>query len=189
MAASSSMLELGTKLPDFLLMDVVTRQRVSSDGLVGSIAVVAFICNHCPYVKYIQRELAAFGQFAVREAVKMVAISSNDSEAYPDDAPARMAEEAARASYSFPYLFDEEQRVAQAFHAVCTPEFYVYDRDGLLAYRGRFDGATPKTAHPPTGSDLRAAVSALLAGQRPNPDQKPSIGCSIKWKPDNEPQY
>jgi peroxiredoxin len=182
MAASSTMLELGTPLPSFSLPDTVNGRLVSSSTLEGSVAVVAFICNHCPYVKYIRSELAAFGRQCETDGVKLVAISSNDARSYPEDAPERMAEEARSAGYPFPYLFDEAQSVARAFGAVCTPEFYVFDRQGSLAYRGRFDEATPKSGAAPTGKDVRSAVAALLAGNSPSSDQKPSIGCSIKWK-------
>ena len=187
MAAYSSMLELGTELPDFSLPDVVTGTDVASSSLLGSISVVAFICNHCPYVKHIQAELARFGAECSSQGVKMVAISSNDSAAYPDDGPERMAEEARRAGYAFPYLFDEEQSVALAFRAACTPEFYVFDRKGSLAYRGRFDAASPKSGAAPSGNELRAAVQALQRGERPSAEQQPSVGCSIKWKPGRQP--
>ena len=187
MAAYSTMLELGTELPRFSLPDVVTKSTVSSSSLLGSISVVAFICNHCPYVKHIQAELSRFGEECANGDVKMVAISSNDVTAYPDDAPGPMAEEARRAGYTFPYLFDEDQSVAQAFRAACTPEFYVFDTKGLLAYRGRFDGASPKSSTPPSGDELRGAVQSLKRGERPSADQRPSVGCSIKWKAGREP--
>ena len=189
MAAYSTMLELGTELPGFSLPDVVSGNTVSSSSLRGSISVVAFICNHCPYVKHIQVELARFGAECTSQGVKLLAISSNDAAAYPDDAPERMAEEARRAGYAFPYLFDEEQSVALAFRAACTPEFYVFDQKGLLAYRGRFDAASPKSSTPPSGDELRAAVQSLQRGQRPSAEQQPSVGCSIKWKAGKVPVY
>lgn len=182
MAASSTMLELGTLLPAFSLPDTTSGKTISSSTLAGSIGIVAFICNHCPYVKHIRSALAAFGRECEQKGVELLAISSNDPVAYPEDSPERMAEEARSAGYTFPYLFDEDQSVARAFNAACTPEFYVFDRNGKLAYRGRFDEATPKSTATPTGRELRAAVDALLAGRAPSPDQKPSIGCSIKWK-------
>jgi hypothetical protein len=160
----------------------VSGKVVSSSSLAGSVAAVAFICNHCPYVKYIQEELARFGNECHEQGVKLVAISSNDPAAYPEDGPERMAEEARRAGYAFPYLFDAEQSVARAFRAACTPEFYVFDASGKLAYRGRFDDASPKSKAAPTGKELRAAVAALRAGRKPSEDQHPSIGCSIKWR-------
>jgi peroxiredoxin len=187
MAAYSTMLELGTELPRFSLPDALSGSIVSSSSLLGSISVVAFICNHCPYVLHIQAELARFGTECEGLGVKLVAISSNDSAAYPADAPDRMAEEARRAGYEFPYLFDEDQSVALAFRAACTPEFYVFDAQGSLAYRGRFDAASPKSSSPPSGDELRAAVQALKRGQLPSDEQRPSVGCSIKWKPGREP--
>jgi peroxiredoxin len=183
------MLELGTELPRFSLPDAVTQSTVSSSSLLGSISVVAFICNHCPYVKHIQAELSRFGKECANGGVKLLAISSNDVTAYPDDAPEAMAEEARRAGYVFPYLFDEDQSVARAFRAACTPEFYVFDAKGLLAYRGRFDGASPKSSTPPSGDELRAAVESLKRGERPSADQRPSVGCSIKWKAGREPVF
>jgi thiol-disulfide isomerase/thioredoxin len=189
MAVSSSMLELGTPLPRFSLPDTVSGRLFDSESLLGSVAVVAFLCNHCPYVKHIQGELAAFGRHAAGLGVKMVAVSSNDPTTHPEDGPEAMAEEARRAGYAFPYLYDEAQDVAKKFRAMCTPEFYVFDRAGTLAYRGRFDGATPRNGVSPTGAELRAAVDALVRGASPSADQKPSIGCSIKWRAGNAPAY
>jgi hypothetical protein len=183
MAASSTMLALGTCLPTFSLPDAGTQgTHVSSESLLGSVAVVAFICNHCPYVIHVQRELVAFGHHAAAGGAKMVAVSSNDATAYPEDGPEKMSEEARRAGYPFPYLYDESQSVARAFRAACTPEIYVFDAQGLLRYRGRLDDSTPRNGRPVTGKDARAAVDALLAGRVPSEDQQPSIGCSIKWK-------
>jgi peroxiredoxin len=182
MAVPSSMLPLGTKLPDFRLRDTVSGRIVLSEELGGRPLVVAFICNHCPYVKHIRGGLADFGRYVAERGVAFVAISSNDPVAYPDDAPDKMAAEAKAAGYVFPYLFDETQEVARAFNAACTPEFYVFDAAGKLAYRGQFDEARPKNDAPVTGADVRAAVDALLAGGTPSPDQKPSIGCGIKWR-------
>jgi peroxiredoxin len=187
MAVSSSMLELGTPLPAFSLPDTVSGRRVSSSELAGKASVVMFICNHCPYVKRIRQGLAEFGRYCAERGVPVVAVSSNDPGTYPDDAPDKMALEAKDAGYGFPYVFDESQEVAKAFRAVCTPEFYVFDAAGKLAYRGRFDDANPKNDAPVTGRDARAAVDALLSGARPGAEQRPSIGCSIKWKPGNEP--
>jgi peroxiredoxin len=187
MAVSSSMLELGTPLPVFSLPDTVSGRTVSSSELSGKPSVVTFICNHCPYVKRIQQGLADFGRYCAERGVPVVAISSNDPGTYPDDAPEKMALEAESARYSFPYLFDESQAVAKAFRAACTPEFYVFDANGKLAYRGRFDEASPKNDVAVTGRDTRAAVDALLAGKSPSTEQHPSIGCSIKWKPGNTP--
>ncbi len=178
----SNMRELGTPIPSFNLPDTVSGKLVSSDSLLGKPAVVIFICNHCPYVKHIRDGLAAFGRFCQERGAAMVAISSNDAVAYPDDSPEAMAVEAKQAGYVFPYLFDETQAVARAFDAACTPDLYIYDAQGKLAYRGQFDDSRPKTDIPVTGKDARAAIEALLAGSRPTPEQQPSIGCNIKWK-------
>jgi len=183
-AASSSMLPLGTTMPSFTLPDTVSGRAVSSQSLAGKPSVVIFICNHCPYVKHIRGALADFGRaYAGRAGV--VAISANDPVTYPDDSPQAMAREAADAGYTFPYLFDGTQAVAKAFHAVCTPDLYIFDAAGKLAYRGQFDDSRPKNGVAATGKDARAAVDALLAGQAPPATQVPSIGCSIKWRAEN----
>jgi peroxiredoxin len=179
---SSEMLPLGTPMPEFRLPDTVSGRTVSSAECVGRVAVVSFICNHCPFVKHIRGGLAAFGRWCEERDVPLIAISSNDAQRYPADAPPAMQEEARSAGYVFPYVFDESQDVAKAFHAVCTPEFYVFDRDGALAYRGQFDDSRPKNDLPVTGNDVKEAVVALLEGRRPKAEQKPSVGCSIKWK-------
>jgi peroxiredoxin len=176
------MRELGTPMPSFNLPDTVSGNLVSSDSLLGKPSAVIFICNHCPYVKHIRAGLAAFGRFCQENGAGLVAISSNDAVAYPDDSPEKMTQEAKDAGYVFPYLFDESQAVARAFDAACTPDLYIYDAQGKLAYRGQFDDARPKTDTPVTGKDARAAIEALLAGRAPSADQKPSIGCNIKWK-------
>jgi thiol-disulfide isomerase/thioredoxin len=178
------MLPLGTQLPPFVLPDATspTRATVSSSSLAGRVSVVAILCNHCPYVKHVAKQLAAFGEECRLKGVPIVAVSSNDVDEYPDDSPEKMAEEARRVGYTFPYLYDESQDVARAFRAACTPEFYVFDAQGKLAYRGRMDESTPRSNVPPSGKELRAAVDALLAGKQPSSDQKASIGCSIKWK-------
>ena len=186
MAASSSMLPLGTAMPAFTLSDTVSGGAVSSQTLAGKPSVVIFICNHCPYVKHIRSALADFGR-AYAGRVGMVAINANDPVTYPDDAPQAMAREAADAGYTFPYLFDESQAVAKAFHAVCTPDLYIFDAAGKLAYRGQFDDSRPKNGVAATGSDARAATDALLAGKSPSANQIASIGCSIKWRPGNDP--
>jgi peroxiredoxin len=169
-------------MPSFDLPDTTTGNRVSSESLRGKPAVVMFICNHCPYVKHIRQGLAAFGRLCQEQGVGMVAISSNDVAQYPDDGPEAMAKEAKESGYVFPYLFDESQEVARAFDAACTPDLYIYDARGLLAYRGQFDERRPKSSLPVTGQDARAAGEALLAGRSPATDQKPSIGCNIKWE-------
>ena len=188
MAVPSTMLPLGTQLPQFSLPDVVEGRVVSSADLRGPL-VVAIICNHCPYVRHIFPALVEFGAECKAKGVPLVAISSNDVVTYPQDGPEAMANEARQQGFSFPYLYDESQGVARAFHAACTPEFYVFDKAGKLAYRGQFDDSRPNSGKPVTGSDVRAAVDALLAGKTPNPDQRPSIGCSIKWKAGNAPDY
>src|SRR3954471_5419869 len=181
MAVQSSMLPLGTPMPPFSLPDAVSGRVVSSSELDGKPSVVIFICNHCPYVQHIRGGLAELGRFCQERGVGMVAISSNDVATYPADSPDMMKREAAGAGYLFPYLFDESQAVARAFRAVCTPDLYIFDAAGKLAYRGQFDDSRPKSATPVTGRDARGAVEALLAGRMPAPDQKASIGCSIKW--------
>jgi peroxiredoxin len=182
MAVPSNMRELGTLMPSFDLPDTVSGKRVSSDSLSGKPAVVLFICNHCPYVKHIRQGLADFGRMCRERGVGMVAISSNDVAQYPEDGPEAMALEAKQSGYVFPYLFDASQEVARAFDAACTPDLYIYDASGLLAYRGQFDDSRPKNNAPVDGKDARAAVEALLAGAPPSSDQRPSIGCNIKWK-------
>jgi peroxiredoxin len=186
-ATPSRMVALGTQMPSFSLPDAVTGKVVSSSSLAGKVSVVIFICNHCPYVKHIRKGLADFGRSCAELDVPMVAISANDIASYPEDAPPAMAVEAAQAGYVFPYLFDESQAVARAFDARCTPDLFIFDRDGKLAYRGQFDDARPQSPVPVTGRDARAAVEALLAGGRPSASQKASLGCSIKWRPGKEP--
>jgi peroxiredoxin len=186
-ATPSQMVSLGTPMPRFSLPDTVSGRTVDSASLAGRPSVVIFICNHCPYVKHIRAGLADFGRFCSEHNVPMVAISPNDVATYPQDGPAEMAAEAKASGYVFPYLYDETQAVARAFDARCTPDLFIFDADGKLAYRGQFDDARPGNAVPVTGRDARAAVAALLAGQWPSPQQKASIGCSIKWKPGNQP--
>jgi peroxiredoxin len=182
MATPSNTQRLGSALPSFSLPDTVSGKLVSSTELLGKPAVVIFICNHCPYVKHIRQGLAAFGRMCSERGVGMLAISSNDTVAYPDDGPEAMAIEAQRAGYTFPYLFDESQAVARAFDAACTPDLYVYDAQGKLAYHGQFDDSRPKNDAPVSGKDARAAIDALLGGVMPSLEQPPSIGCNIKWK-------
>ncbi|MFO7179336.1 MAG: thioredoxin family protein [Pseudomonadota bacterium] len=184
----STMVPLGTPMPEFSLPDVVSGRTVTSQELAGRPSVVIFICNHCPFVKHIRTELARFGEFCQDRGVGMVAISSNDVTTYPEDGPEQMAREAREAGYVFPYLFDESQAVARAFRAACTPDLYIFDSEGKLAYHGQFDDSRPGNDVPVTGQDARAAVAALLLGGRPSAEQKPSIGCNIKWKPGNEPE-
>lgn len=186
----STMLELGTPLPAFELLDPVTGNSLSDQELRSRRAtVVMFICNHCPYVQRIRDGIAKFGHDYASSEVGIVAISSNDSTAYPDDSPDKMKEEVERFGYSFPYLFDEDQSVAKAFRAACTPEFYVFDGNHQLAYRGQFDSARPGNDTPSTGEDVRAALDAILSQTPVSADQTPSLGCNIKWKAGNAPDY
>jgi peroxiredoxin len=176
------MLALGTKMPEFSLPDTVSGKLVASSTLLGKPSVVFFICNHCPFVKHIRSGIADFGRFCQERGAAMVCVSSNDATAYPADAPPAMAIEAKEAGYVFPYLYDESQEVARAFDAACTPDLYIFDAHGKLAYRGQFDAARPQNDVPVTGADARAAILALLAGKSPSAEQIPSIGCNIKWK-------
>jgi len=150
---------------------------------------VIFMCNHCPYVVHVAEGLARLAAEYQRRGVAVVGINSNDVSAYPDDAPERMAEEVKRRGYTFPYLYDESQAAAKAYRAACTPDFYVFDRGRKLVYRGQMDSSRPNSGLPVTGVDLRAALDAVLAGQPVSAAQKPSLGCNIKWKPGNEPEY
>lgn len=175
------MLPLGTPLPAFSLPEC-EGGTVNSAELAPKPLLVAFICNHCPYVKHIKPELVRLGNDLSAQGVAMVAISSNDSLAYPDDAPAKMAEDKRRLGYPFPYLFDETQSVARAFNAACTPEFYLFDANRRLVYRGQLDDSRPGNQVPVTGRDVRDAVTALLTGRPVSERQIPSIGCNIKWK-------
>ena len=183
----STMLPLETELPAFSLPDTTRDRVVSSAQYSGRPLVVAFICNHCPFVKHIRSELARFGRYCDEHGVGMVAISSNDVVGYPDDSPPNMAKEAREAGYTFPYLYDESQSVARAFHAACTPDFYLFDAAGRLAYRGQFDDSRPGNGVQVSGRDLQGAVDALLSGSRPSAEQKASIGCNIKWKSGSAP--
>jgi peroxiredoxin len=183
------MLPVGTPLPAFRLPDPSGRV-VASDDFAGAPALLVMIlCNHCPYVKHVADGVARFARDYAAKGLAMVATNANDVAKYPADAPAKMAEEAEQRGYGFPYLYDESQAVAKAFRAACTPEFYLFDRERRLAYRGRFDASSPGNAVPVTGGELRAAADAVLAGRPAPADQKPSVGCNVKWKPGNEPDY
>jgi peroxiredoxin len=185
----STMLPLGTAAPDFRLPDTTGKIVSLADFRDKPALVVLFICNHCPYVKHIRSELAQLGRNYIPRGVAMVAISSNDADHYPDDSPAKMAEEAKAAGYTFPYLYDESQAVAKAYHAACTPDIYLFDGARKLVYRGQLDGSRPGNGVPVTGKDLRAALDAVLACRPVSAGQTPSVGCNIKWKPGNEPDY
>ncbi len=189
-AVESTMLELGTPAPRFTLPDVTSGDQISLSDLRGRTALlVMFVCNHCPYVKHVREQLARLGKDYQDKGLGIVAISSNDTAKYPDDSPEKMKEEAAAAGYTFPYLYDETQETAKAYTAACTPDFFLFDAEHKLVYRGQLDDSRPKNGLPVTGKDLRQAIDAVLAGKKPSADQKPSIGCNIKWKPGNEPAY
>ena len=179
----STMLELGTQAPDFELHDTISDKTLSLGPLKSDRAtVVMFICNHCPFVKHIQEELVIVANEYQDQGIQFIGISSNDAASYPEDGPDKMKEVATNFGYSFPYLFDETQEVAKAYKAACTPDFYIFDKDLACVYRGRFDDSTPGNDIPVTGKDLRAALDALLSETPVDSDQKPSIGCNIKWK-------
>jgi peroxiredoxin len=183
------MLPLGTPAPDFQLPDFDGRLFSLKDFGGAKALVVVFMCNHCPYVKHVAPELARVAKDYQVQGVSFVGISSNDATAYPDDSPAMMKAEAAKQGYNFPYLYDATQEVAKAYRAACTPDFFVFDSDHRLVYRGQLDDSRPKTDRPLTGKDLREALNCVLAGQPVSTQQKPSIGCNIKWLPQHEPDY
>lgn len=185
----STMLPLGTKAPDFTLVNV-DGSSVSLSQFSGAPAlVVVFMCNHCPFVKHLADALAQFGHECQSLGVAVVGISSNEVSSFPADSPEQMVHEAELRGYPFPYLYDETQEVAMAYRAACTPDFYVFDKDLKLAYRGQFDSSRPHSDIPVTGEDLRRAVSAIIAGQPAPEPQIPSLGCNIKWKTGSEPDY
>ncbi|MCX6928653.1 MAG: thioredoxin family protein [Verrucomicrobia bacterium] len=188
-AVNSTMLPLGTSAPDFRLPDPTGKVVALADFKDAPALLVVFMCNHCPYVKHIRDGLAKLARDYQPHGVAVVGINSNDVANYPADSPAKMAAEAASAGYIFPYLHDETQAVAKAYRAACTPDFYHFDRDQRLVYRGQFDDSRPGNGVPVTGKDVRAALDAVLAGMPAPLKQKPSMGCNIKWKPGNEPDY
>lgn len=179
----SNMLPLGTKAPEFSLTDTVTDKSVNLQALKGDQGtVIMFICNHCPFVKHVNPEIVKLAKEYQDKGIGFIAISSNDVENYPQDAPDLMKENAKEMGYTFPYLYDETQDVAQAYRAACTPDFYLFDDHLKLVYRGQLDDSRPGNGLPLTGNDLRNALDALLSGEEIDQDQKPSIGCNIKWK-------
>lgn len=179
----SNMMPLGTQAPDFQLPDTVSGQTVGLHDLKSDQAtVIMFICNHCPFVKHINAGLVALARDYQPKGVAFIAISANDVENYPQDGPEKMKETAQAEGYSFPYLYDETQAVAKAYDAACTPDFFIFDGDLQCAYRGQLDDSRPDSGIPVTGSNIRAALDAMLAGQPVSADQKPSLGCNIKWK-------
>ncbi len=180
---STMMLELGTEAPEFALPDAISGKTVRRDDLRGQQGLlVMFLCAHCPYVKHIEKELGRLSADYQGKPIAMVAISSNDAEAYPADNPAGLKKQAETHGFRFPYLYDETQAVAKAYKAACTPDFFLFDREMRLVYRGEFDRSRPGNGVAVTGEDLRAALDAVLAGRPPLADQRPSIGCNIKWK-------
>jgi len=185
----STMLPLGTPAPHFALPDATGKIMHYSDFDEERGLLVMFICNHCPYVKLLRKELARLGRMFQDQCISVVAIMPNDIDNYPDDSPAKMMDEIIEQGYSFPYLYDPTQEVAKAYRAACTPDFFLFDGSRHLYYRGQFDSARPGNGIEPSGDDLKNAVDRLLAGDPPPEDQKPSLGCNIKWKPGNAPAY
>jgi peroxiredoxin len=185
----STMLALGTSAPDFDLPDFDGRHHTLDDFAASRALLVAFICNHCPFVKHMRAEFAAFAREYAARGLAVVAIVSNDLDVYPQDGPDAMREEARSLGYVFPYLVDADQQTAKAYRAACTPDFFLFDASRHLVYRGQFDDSRPGSDRPVTGADLRLAVDAVLAGKPMDADQRPSLGCNIKWKPGNEPDY
>jgi peroxiredoxin len=184
------MLPLGTQAPDFQLPDTVSGETISLDTFADKQALlVAFICRHCPFVQHVKGELAQLGKDYADAELGIVAISANDADNYPDDAPEKLAEMAQELDFNFPLCYDESQETAKTYTAACTPDFFLFDGDRKLVYRGQLDDSRPSSDQPVTGKDLRAAIDAVLASQPVSSEQKPSMGCNIKWKPGNEPPY
>jgi peroxiredoxin len=186
----STMLELGTSAPDFQLPDVVSGATISLATFIEQPALlVMFICRHCPFVKHVQQELAQLGRDYQSQGLGIVAISANNAQRHPEDAPEHLKAMATELGFTFPFCYDESQAVAKAYTAACTPDFFLFDGDRRLVYRGQLDDSRPSNGLPVTGQDLRQAIGAVLEGQPLPTDQKPSIGCNIKWKTGNEPDY
>ncbi len=185
----STMLELGTVAPDFTLVDPLGKPFHLGDQQIDNGLLVIFMCNHCPYVIHIREKLVDKVRQFQDAGITVVAINSNDYTTHADDNPERMAQDAEEFGYTFPYLVDEDQKVAQLYQAACTPDLYLFDKDKKLVYRGQFDSARPGNKTPITGEDLSAAVDQMLAGRKIEVIQQPSMGCNIKWKPGNEPSY
>jgi len=185
----STMLKLGTSAPYFRLPDTEGRLISLEDFKGAKALLVIFMCNHCPYVKHIRPGLVEFAQKYQSKGLAVVGINANDAAKYPDDSPEKMVDEVATAGYTFPYLYDETQVAAKAYRAACTPDFFLFDKNRKLVYRGQFDDSRPGNNIPVTGKDMREAVDALLAGKAINPAQSPSIGCNIKWRAGNAPDY
>jgi peroxiredoxin len=188
-ATPSTMLPLGTRAPFFRLPDTDGREVSLDDFELATALLIIFLCNHCPYVKHVRRGLVDLVRDLQARGVAVVGINANDVASHPEDSPAQMAREAKEVGYTFPYLHDESQEVAKAYGAACTPDFFLFDAQHQLVYRGQMDDSRPGNGLPVTGADLRAAANALLEGRPVPGDQKPSIGCNIKWRPGNEPEY
>lgn len=189
MGVSSTMLELGTAAPDFSLPDTTGKLVSLADYKQAPAALVVFMCNHCPYVKHIAHAFAEFARNYQAKGVAIIGINANDVSTHPDDSPEKMAEEAKKIGYTFPYLYDETQEIAKSYRAACTPDFFLFNKDRKLVYRGQFDGSRPGNNVPVTGQDLRAALDAVLQDQPVPAEQKASMGCNVKWKAGNEPDY
>lgn len=190
MPTPSTMMPLSTTAPDFALPDVTTGDIVRLADFENATALlVIFMSNHCPYVRHVADHLARLGTDYAESDVAIVAVTSNDVDNYPDDSPAATADEVKRRGYVFPYLYDEDQQVARAYTAACTPDFFLFGPDRTLLYRGRLDASRPKSDDPVTGAELRTAIEAVRAGEPVTQEQHPSMGCNIKWKPGNEPDY
>ncbi|MDJ0597567.1 MAG: thioredoxin family protein [Crocosphaera sp.] len=186
----STMLPLGTKAPDFSLEDVVSGEKISLNTFTEKKALlVMFICVHCPFVKHLQTAIAALGKEYVDKGLGIIAISANDITTHPDDAPNKMKEMAETLGFNFPFCYDETQEVAKAYTAACTPDFFLFNSENTLVYRGQFDDSRPGNDVPVTGKDLKAAIEEVLLDREVDTQQKPSIGCNIKWKAGNEPPY
>jgi peroxiredoxin len=188
-ATPSTMLDLGTTLPPFRLRDINGKAVTSNDFGGSRGLLVAFICPHCPYVRHVRAEFARVAKEIQDRGISVIAINSNDATAFPDDSPDGMRKEASEVGYTFQYLVDDTQEVAKSFRAACTPDFFLFDSQRRLVYRGQFDDSRPKSEVPVTGKDVKAAVDALLAGTPIPADQRPSLGCNIKWIRGNEPEY
>lgn len=186
---SSTMLALGTAAPDFSLPDTTGKLVSLADYKQAPATLVVFLCNHCPYVKHVANEFAEFAREYQAKGVAVIGINANDVSTHPDDSPQKMAEEAKKIGYTFPYLYDETQEVAKSYRAACTPDFFLFDKDHKLAYRGQFDGSRPDNKIAVTGQDLRMALDAVLQDQPVPAEQKASMGCNIKWRAGNEPGY
>lgn len=186
---ASTMMPLGTPAPDFSLINVDGQTVQMSDFANAKGLLVIFMCNHCPYVKHVADHLTRLANDYLPRGLAIVGINSNDTASHPEDSPEQMVHEAEQRGYVFPYLFDEDQTVAQAYKAACTPDFFLFDAQKKLAYRGQLDSSRPSSGTPVTGEDLRQAIDKVLAGEKPSDVQRPSIGCNIKWKPGHEPDY